>query len=213
MFLRSLGWTGSLDAHAYAESLKHSRAVHVTLAAMYIVGALCLTNSVIAVYRASATLRTTSEQLSTRASSSATPPIPAVVNPYSLADQVFISELPAVAPTDSQFRFAAKIAHEQDVSIAQMQSESLKSDPSTLGQTRLTLQVRGDYRAIKNLWIALLAKYPGLTLERLALRHHAESPVPTPQQSIASVLLPTDRGDDEANIDLVQYTRPEALAR
>ncbi len=213
MLLRGSGWTTRLDAHAYAASLKHSRGVHFALPIACLAGALCLAGSSIAVYRTSTLLRIANQPPLTRASSSGTPTVAAKVNSQSSARDVFVTELPAAALTDPQFRFAAKIAREQEVSIAQMQSESLKSDPNTLGQTRLTLQVRGDYRAIKNLWIALLAKYPGLTLERLTLRHHAESTVPAPQQSAAPASPSADRGEDEADIALIQYTQPAALSR
>lgn len=94
-----------------------------------------------------------------------------------------------------------------------MQSEVLKTDSKALGQSRITLQLRGDYRDIKSVWIALLAKYPGLTLQRLTLRHHTEmQSVPSPQA--AAVTLPSaDRADDEATIEMIQYTQPPAIAR
>jgi hypothetical protein len=112
----------------------------------------------------------------------------------------FVSELPSVAPSDQQIRYAARITHEQAVSIVQMQTESLKADSKGLGRSRITLQLRGDYRDVKNVWIALLAKYPGLVMERLNLRHHADGP-------------PGDRADDEATVEMIQYTQPAGLAR
>ena len=128
-------------------------------------------------------------------------------------DSGFVSELPVVSPGDLQIRYAAKLAHEQGASVLQMQSAALKTDPKGLGQSRITLQLRGDYRDIKNVWIALLAKYPGLTLQRLTLRHHTElKSVPSPQA--AAVALPAaDRADDEATIEMIQYTQPLALTR
>ena len=135
------------------------------------------------------------------------------ISPPSESD--FVSELPTTPPTDQQIRFAAKLAHEQGVTVVQMQPEPLKSEPATLGQGRLTMQLRGDYRDIKNVWIAMLSKYPGLTLQRLTIRHHADGPAsPTPPAPVAAAALPpADRDDDEATIEMIQYTQPPATAR
>lgn len=201
------------DTHEYVESLIRSTVMRFALPVLFLAGTLFFVSSVVGIYRASAMLRiaTQPSEIDDFVTSSVT--TPAAVNRQSAEGAVFLSELPEVAPTDSQFRFAAKIAQEQDVRIVQMQSEPLKSNSSSLGQTRLTVQVRGDYRGIKNLWIAVLAKYSGLTLERLVLTHRAEAPVPTPQPAAASALGPADRGDDQATIEMIQYTRPLAVTR
>jgi len=100
----------------------------------------------------------------------------------------FTAELPAVAPTDEQLRFAARLAEEQHVTLSQMQYEVLHADPGNLGRTRVVLQMRGDYRDMKSLLAALLQKFPGLTLERLTVRHAT--------------------GADEASVELIQHLRP-----
>ncbi len=128
----------------------------------------------------------------------------------------FVSELPAESPNDAQIRYAAKLAHELHVVIVQMQAEPLKADPKTLGQTRLTLQLRGDYRDIKNVWIALIEKYPGLVLERMTIRHHDAMPAApslpaVPAAPVAMALSPTDAVNDEATLEMIQYTRPSEL--
>lgn len=123
----------------------------------------------------------------------------------------FVSELPVVAPSDLQFRYTANLAHEQRVSILQMQSELLKSDPKALGQTRITLQLRGDYRDVKNVWIALLAKFPGLTLQRLTVRHHGDAVQTSVPTGAGGALPPIDRDLDEATLELIQYTQPRAV--
>jgi hypothetical protein len=213
MLLHDLGWTTPLDAHAYAASLKRSRGMQFVLPIVCFAGALCLVSSAVAVYRASAMLHVAAQTPLARAASLATATPEQVVNRKPSASNLFVFELPAAAPIDSQFRFAGRITREQEVTIAQMQSESLKSDPTRLGQTRLTLQVRGDYRALKNLWIGLLAKYPGLTSERFTVRHHVETSPPIPQPSNSPVQPTADRVDDDATIELIQYTRPRALAQ
>jgi len=109
----------------------------------------------------------------------------------------FTSELPAVAPTDQQMRFAARLAEEQHVVLGQMQYEAMHMEGAGLGRTRVLLQLRGDYRDVKSLVIALLHKYPGLTLERLTLRHAGG---------------PGTERPDEANVELVQYLRPRTPA-
>ncbi len=135
------------------------------------------------------------------------------VAPPSNAASDFVAELPAVAPSDAQIRFAAKIAREARVIVVQMQTEPLKADPKTLGQSRLTLQLRGDYRDIKTVWIALIEKYPGLVLERMTIRHHADVSAPPGATTSATALPPADRADDEATLEMIQYTRPSELPR
>lgn len=58
-------------------------------------------------------------------------------------------ELPAIAPTDAQIRFAAKLARESQVNLQRMQSEPLPLAPRHLGQVRVALQLGGDYRSGK----------------------------------------------------------------
>jgi hypothetical protein len=111
----------------------------------------------------------------------------------------FVQELPTVAPTDAQIRFVAKLARESQVELLRMQSEPVHVDPQHLGQVRVTLQLRGDYRDEKALLGALLAKFPGLTLERLAIRHRGEAAGAKPGDT---------RSDDEVTLELTQYTRP-----
>lgn len=111
----------------------------------------------------------------------------------------FVQDLPAAAPTDAQIRFAAKLARESQVDLQRMQSEPLHVDPRHLGQVRVTLQLRGDYRDEKALLGALLAKFPGLVLERLEIRHRGEAPGAKPGDV---------RSDDEATLELTQYIRP-----
>jgi hypothetical protein len=114
-------------------------------------------------------------------------------------DADFVQELPVVAPTDAQIRFAAKLARESELDLQRMQAEPLHVDPGHLGQVRVTLQLRGDYRDEKALLGALLAKFPGLTLERLAVRHRGDGP---------GARAGDARSDDEATFELTQYLRP-----
>jgi len=199
-----------LDFRVLSEALNNSRAGRGLARILFFAGTLCLASSVVAVYRAAASLEEAGQASAIHSYSLARP---VILQKANAVGDAFVADLPPAAPIDSQFRFAAKIAHEQDVSIVQMQSEPLKSDPATLGETRLTLQARGDYRAIKNLWIALLEKYPGLTSERFTVRHHAESSPSIPPQSAPLVQSAADRGDDEAAIELIQYTRLAVLTR
>lgn len=113
-----------------------------------------------------------------------------------------VEDLPLVPESDSLTRFASKIAHELGLTLLQMQSESLKVEPNHLGQRRSTLQVRGDYLSTKKLLIALLAKFPGLTLEHWTIRHRAGGLPTTAAADVAN------RSDDESTIDLIQYSRP-----
>jgi hypothetical protein len=112
----------------------------------------------------------------------------------------FSDSLPADSASDQQFRFAARLAESSRVTIAQMQSESANGgDSRHFPRRRLTMQLRGDYRDIKAVCWGVLDKFPGLVLQRMAIRHH-EAPGATAPAG--------DRGDDEATIELIQYLRP-----
>lgn len=124
-----------------------------------------------------------------------TPPTLAAASPPETSD--FMRDLPAAAPSDLQLRFAAKLAQEVHVTIQQMQAEPLKTEPGHLGQTRLLLQLRGDYRDVKSMAIAMLEKYPGLTLEHMTIRDRTATLAPAR----------ADRGDDEASLEMIQYVR------
>ena len=63
---------------------------------------------------------------------------------------------------------------------------------------RQVIDVQRDEKAVLS---ALLAKFPGLTLEHLAVRHRAATPP-------AGVGQDPGRSDDEATIELIHYTRP-----
>jgi hypothetical protein len=111
-------------------------------------------------------------------------------------------DLPSVGDLNSLPRFTSRIAHEQGLVVVQMQTEVSKPDGKHLAQARTTLQLRGDYVPTKTLLIALLAKFPGLTLEHLTIRHR-----PTAVASQA----PTDvarRSEDETTIEMIQYSKP-----
>ena len=109
----------------------------------------------------------------------------------------FVYTLPSTAEPDTTIRFTSKLAQDQDVRISQIQSEFVATDPKKLGQTKFTLQLRGDYPNIKNVVIGLLAKFPGLTLQRLTV-HHRDNAAGTPP----------DKSNDEASIELLQFTQP-----
>ncbi len=111
------------------------------------------------------------------------------------------SALPTRIDPDGLTRLASKLAHEQGLSLLQMQSETLKVDTNHLTQRRSTLELRGDYASTKKLLIALLAKFPGLTLEHLTIRHHAGG----------AASDPASRSDDETRIELIQYARPSQV--
>lgn len=113
----------------------------------------------------------------------------------------FVSVLPALVNPDATIRFTSRIAQDQDVRISQMQSQSIATDAKKLGQAKFTLQLRGDYPHIKNVVIGLLAKFPGLTLQRLTL-HHRD----------AAAGNPADKGNDEATLELIQFLRPAAMS-
>ena len=108
------------------------------------------------------------------------------------------AEVPPIEDPDALPRFTSKIAHEQGIALLQMQSETLKTDNKHLGQRHSTLQLRGDYPSTKRLLIALLAKFPGLTLEHMTIRHRASGAAPDS----------TSRSDDECTIELIQYSTP-----
>jgi len=78
-----------------------------------------------------------------------------------------------------------------------MQGETIKVGAKQLGQAKFTLQLRGDYRDIKLVISGLLSKLPGLTLQRLTLRH----PDALDGNSTAT-------GSDDASVELIQYLRP-----
>jgi hypothetical protein len=105
----------------------------------------------------------------------------------------FVAELGVDVSSDTEFRFASRLAAEQRVELFQMQSESLQSAPRQLRQTRLTMQLRGDYGDIKTLLAGMLEKFKGLTLQRLTIRHRDGG---------------IDQGHDDAVVELIQYTRP-----
>ncbi len=198
-----------LDTQAYVESLKHPPLLQLVLSIVFVAGAIALTSAGVAVYRASEALHLAIASTPVRADPALAPTMP---RPSSVEGD-FVSELPATPPTNLQIRFAAKIAHEQDVTVVQMQSEPLKSGSSAIGQSRITLQLRGDYRDIKNVWIAMLSKYPGLTLQRLTIRHHADTVVAPSPAGTTTPLPPADRADDEASIEMIQYTQAAATVR
>lgn len=113
-----------------------------------------------------------------------------------------VDGLPPDQDSDALTRYLSKIAHEEGLALLQMQSENLKTDPRHLAQRRSTLEVRGDYLSTKRMLIAMLAKFPGLTLEHWAIRH---------RPSGAATNAPADaanRPDDESTIELIQYSRP-----
>jgi hypothetical protein len=88
-----------------------------------------------------------------------------------------------------------------------MHGDPKSSDPRSLGQARLSVQVRGDYRDIKSFAIALLDKFPGLALERLSVRRSSTpgaAPAAFPSSAPAEAM-------DEATVEFIQYTRPAKL--
>ena len=113
----------------------------------------------------------------------------------------FVSALPAVVDPDATIRFTSRLAQDQDVRISQMQSQSIATDAKKLGQAKFTLQLRGDYPNIKNVVIGLLAKFPGLTLQRLTVHH---------RDAVSG--NPADKGSDEAALELIQFLRPAATS-
>jgi hypothetical protein len=205
----------SFSISILSEPSVQSRLARTALITLLLAGFSCMVISASSVLRLIALIRITGQAVTYR-------PAPSVNSAIGTTARVakgqadandFVLELPVVSPGDLQIRYAARLAREQGASVLQMQSEVLKTDPKALGQSRITLQLRGDYRDIKNVWVALLAKYPGLTLQRLTLRHHTEmQSVPSPQAA-AVTLRSVDRADDEATIEMIQYTQPPAIAR
>jgi len=112
----------------------------------------------------------------------------------------FVSALPSIVDPDATIRFTSRLAQDQDARISQMQAQSIATDAKKLGQAKFTLQLRGDYPRIKNVVIDLLAKFPGLTLQRLTI-HHRD----------AASGNPADKGGDEATLELIQFLRPAAM--
>ena len=113
----------------------------------------------------------------------------------------FVSTLPSNPDPDAIIRFISRLALDQGVRVSQVQSETTAPGARRLGQAKCTLQLRGDYRNIKNVTIGLLAKFPGLTLQRLVI-HHRDAPSGGP----------ADQGSDEASLELVQFLRPAATS-
>ena len=113
----------------------------------------------------------------------------------------FVSTLPSSPDPDAIIRFASRLALDQGVRVSQVQSETTASGATKLGQAKYTLQMRGDYRNIKNVAIDLLAKFPGLTLQRLVIHHRDAAPGGA-----------ADQGADEASLELVQFLRPAAAS-
>ena len=202
------GRFASLDVRSDGESMLNPRLLRFALPIVFVVGIIFLVSSALAVYRTSRELQPADVSANVQAPSVIAPTLPRP----SQTERDFVSELPITPPADLQIRFAAKLASEQNLTVVQMQSEPLKSEFGSLGQSRITLQLRGDYRGIKNVWIALLSKYPGLTLQRLTVRHHADAAA-APSPAATTSPLPSADGDDEASIEMVQYTQPPALQR
>ena len=121
--------------------------------------------------------------------------------PIITAPADFVSVLPSLVDPDATIRFTSRLAQDQDVRISQMQSEPIAIDAKKLGQAKFTLELRGDYPHIKDVVIGLLAKFPGLTLQRLTIRHRD-----------AASGNPADKGSDEANLELIQFLRPTATS-
>lgn len=113
----------------------------------------------------------------------------------------FVSTLPSDPDPDAIIRFTSRLALDQGVHVSQVQSETTTPGARKLGKARYTLQLGGDYRNIKNVTIGLLAKFPGLTLQRLVI-HHRD----------ATSGGPADQGSDEASLELVQFLRPAATS-
>lgn len=205
------GRFASLDVRSDGESMLNPRLLRFASHIAFVVGLIFLVSSALAVYRTSRALQLAVDSAKIQAASVIAPTLPRP----SQTERDFVSELPITSPADLQIRFVAKLASEQNLDVVQMQSEPLKSEFGSLGQSRITLQLRGDYRGIKNVWIALLSKYPGLTLQRLTVRHHADAATaaaPSPAAT-TSPLPPADGADDEASIEMIQYTQPPALHR
>lgn len=113
----------------------------------------------------------------------------------------FVSMLPSNPDPDAIIRFTSHLALDQGVRVSQVQSETTTPGERKLGQAKYTLQLRGDYRNIKNVTIGLLAKFPGLTLQRLVI-HHRD----------ATSGGAADQGADEASLEFVQFLRPAATS-
>ena len=113
----------------------------------------------------------------------------------------FVSTLPSNSDPDAIIRFISRLALDQGVRVSQVQGETTAPGARKLGQTKCALQLRGDYRNIKNVTIGLLAKFPGLTLQRLVI-HHRD----------ATSGGAADQGADEASLELVQFLRPAATS-
>ncbi len=200
---------------AELEPSKQVLLARVTLASLLLGGVVLLAESTRSVVGLSQELASVKQDAAKPSASGASAALVSPAQPTPLAEDArdFVSELPAESPNDAQIRYAAKLAHESHVVIVQMQAEPLKADPKTLGQSRLTLQLRGDYRDIKNVWIALIEKYPGLVLERMTIRHHdaMSSVTAVPAAAEAMALPPAEAADDEATLEMIQYTRPSEL--
>ena len=113
----------------------------------------------------------------------------------------FVATLPPTPNLDAIIRFTSRLARDQGVRVSQVQSETTASGASQLSQAKCTLQLRGDYRGIKNVTIGLLAKFPGLILQRLVIHHRDATSGSTADQSA-----------DEASLEFVQFLRPAATS-
>jgi hypothetical protein len=115
--------------------------------------------------------------------------------------------LPANGDSDPLIRWASKIASEQGVTLVQIQTEAAKPDSKHLGQIHAALRLRGEYPAIKVVLISLLDKFSGLTLEHLTIRHRMSV------VSNAGAATTPDRSDDEATIEMIQYSKAPQAAQ
>lgn len=103
---------------------------------------------------------------------------------------------------DELARLSAKIANEQGIDVVQLLADAPASRPTHLNQSRIRLQVRGDYAATKVLLISLLSNFPGLTLEHLSMRHDpAAGAAGSPTKGSQGV-------GEQATIELIQYSVP-----
>lgn len=105
-------------------------------------------------------------------------------------------------PFDELARFSARIAHEQEINLVQLQSEAISKSSAQPSQVRIRFQVRGDYADTKAFLISLLGNFPGLTLEHFTI-HHGLAATPSSSATPASL-----KADDESTIELIQYSAP-----
>jgi hypothetical protein len=105
---------------------------------------------------------------------------------------------------DALARAASRLAREQQITVVRLQSESIAGQAGHLRQSRIRLDVLGNYVATKALLIELLSKFPGLTLEHFAIRH-ASGP-----SGVDAGVGARPSIEDRASIELIQYSVPEA---